>query len=344
VTLNLIWEAKRVFRWVWWLRDSRSPFWATQLARHGVRPSQRTQFPSGQILEILPAGLRLSKALHLDPLLGAFDALNMLAFHDTRLVEHSPWDIIEIDSARYYVFSVDSLVTLAEIYHCGSWEVHLPPGDQAVVIDVGMNVGIAAVFFATTLGCPVYGYEPFKETYERAIANISLNPQLAALIHPENVGVAGTNRTASGNFCTESSTVSGLFPVSCVAGRDLAVLNEPIVLRSAAELVDDVCAIHPKRQVIIKMDCEGSEYEIVDCLIASHRMDRVAAILVEWHRLAGRGQPVQLRDKLLAAGFVVYGTVHRARDTGYFVAFRRRSAMDGREHPTVDVADGLVPT
>ena len=57
--------------------------------------------------------------------------------------------------------------------------------DRYVVFDIGMNVGIASLFFAqrNDVEC-VYGFEPFPVTYQRALENISLNVKLMKKIVP----------------------------------------------------------------------------------------------------------------------------------------------------------------
>lgn len=48
--------------------------------------------------------------------------------------------------------------------------------DDYVVIDIGMNIGIASLFFAAKKEVvKVYGFEPFEDTYNQAIENFKRN-------------------------------------------------------------------------------------------------------------------------------------------------------------------------
>ncbi|MCR4656373.1 MAG: hypothetical protein K5770_09125 [Lachnospiraceae bacterium] len=49
-------------------------------------------------------------------------------------------------------------------------------GKETVLFDIGMNIGLASLFFASKgFIRRVYGFEPFKPTYERAMENLSIN-------------------------------------------------------------------------------------------------------------------------------------------------------------------------
>ena len=62
---------------------------------------------------------------------------------------------------------------------------------NSIVIDIGMNVGIASLFFATLPHVEkVYAFEPFKAPYLRAMDNFKLNPALSAKIQAYNFGLS----------------------------------------------------------------------------------------------------------------------------------------------------------
>ncbi len=49
-------------------------------------------------------------------------------------------------------------------------------GKDTVLFDIGMNIGLASLFFASKgFIRKVYGFEPIRPTYERALENLSLN-------------------------------------------------------------------------------------------------------------------------------------------------------------------------
>jgi hypothetical protein len=72
----------------------------------------------------------------------------------------------------------------------------------------------------------------------------------------------------------------------------------------------------------MKIDCEGSEYEILDELIASRQLARVGAFLIEWHFRPGKPLPGELADRLADHGFVVHlpGPLPPQADAGMMYA------------------------
>jgi hypothetical protein len=58
---------------------------------------------------------------------------------------------------------------------------------DAVAIDIGMNVGFVSLSLARNKHIKyIYSYEPFKQTYDRAIYNFNLNPKLSTKIKHYN--------------------------------------------------------------------------------------------------------------------------------------------------------------
>ena len=68
-------------------------------------------------------------------------------------------------------------------------------GDQ-IVIDVGMNVGIASLYFAQNESVKeVYSFEPFHQTFIRAMENINLNcDEIREKIHPFEFGLSNSDK------------------------------------------------------------------------------------------------------------------------------------------------------
>ena len=88
-----------------------------------------------------------------------------------------------------YARSRDDLTFIGEIFYENAYNFRI--GRDACVIDIGMNIGLATLMFASKPEVrEVHSFEPFTSTYERATANIALNPQLAAKVLALNHGLA----------------------------------------------------------------------------------------------------------------------------------------------------------
>lgn len=193
---------------------------------------------------------------------------------------------------------------------------------ETCCIDVGMNVGLASLAFAKMPNvCSVHAFEPFPSTYERALANIALNPELAKKITTHNVGLAARDETLTVmvNGGTEISGSMSLFNRSggeavLLAIRDAAAVLGPIITSARAQ----------GQQVIAKIDCEGSEFDIFQSLAAADLFRYIDALAVEWHRVFPGRDQAELTRPLLDAGFVVLD-ISPDEGNGFFYAMRTPS-------------------
>jgi len=187
----------------------------------------------------------------------------------------------------------------------------LPPG--AVVIDVGANIGMFAVYAAVAAGASrVVAYEPFPESFALLQRNAEGN-RLSA-ITPRRRAVAGTAGTRAlflaGRHGTNSLFGDGgeAVQVDCLTLADVL----------AGEAIE--------RCHFLKLDCEGAEYEILLAASADvlARIDRIA---LEYHDAKTSHTHGELRVWLEQHGFAVRTRDHVSSRSGYLFARRNH-----REH------------
>ena len=82
--------------------------------------------------------------------------------------------------------------TIMEVYGLNEYSIpQLYLFDDFVVFDIGMNRAYAALNFAKYKNCShVYGFEIDKNTYDIALDNINLNPDIKNKIIPFNLGLS----------------------------------------------------------------------------------------------------------------------------------------------------------
>jgi FkbM family methyltransferase len=203
-------------------------------------------------------------------------------------------------SARVNLASIDFQVLTEVLLHR---EYDFTAPRAACVIDVGMNVGVASLSFARQ-ACvtEVHAFEPFRVTYERGLKNFALNPELAAKIHPHNIGL-GSEDADHVVLYNEEGTIGGSVlglakgSETTIRIRDAAAQFRPIVEKARAD----------GAMLIVKLDCEGSEFAIFESLAAGNLLDAPDAYLIEWHKWwNGRSTQAALVEPLLARGFVVF--------------------------------------
>jgi FkbM family methyltransferase len=187
-----------------------------------------------------------------------------------------------VDGIRFRIDHNGSLFILDEIFAERLYDLRV--NEDLVAVDVGMNVGVASLFFASMPNVKaVYGYEPLPETLGQARTNFSLNPQLGSKITPVLSGISNYRGKIS-----VPATVSG----SAVFSTDASFIEAhgmnsdktvEVDIVHIQEVFDEVSKNHPGLRILLKLDCEGEEYKIMDYLSEQGLMQRVSVVALEWH-------------------------------------------------------------
>ncbi len=224
--------------------------------------------------------------------------------------------VLRVQGVSFHARCVDDLNFINEIFFESAYNFVCPR--DCCVIDIGMNIALASLLFATRDGVQeIHAFEPFPETFGRALANIALNPALAAKITPYNHGISDRDedsiftvfdRGDSGEMATRS--VEGGRPVRLIT-RDAATALRPIIAAARAK----------GRDVVMKVDCEGAEFAIFKSLDEAGLLGEVTAFMVEWHRVFEGRTQAELIGPLKRAGFVAFDLT-RETGNGFFYAAR----------------------
>lgn len=187
------------------------------------------------------------------------------------------------DGLRFAVRHSSDECVLQEVFLHNCYSFYA--GEESFILfDIGMNVGLASLYF---LHYPqtehVYAFEPFRETYEQALANFSLNDEtLQNRITAYNFALsdyAGTETFSYvGDFTGGMRIANGATHVE--AGTENAATIE---IKDAAEILRPLLAKHSDRKIIMKIDCEGSEYKIFQSMEKAGILDHVQVFLMETH-------------------------------------------------------------
>ena len=204
---------------------------------------------------------------------------------------------------RFVVDDLCSLLTAREIF--GEKVYGFEYGKSAVVLDIGMNVGLASLYFASVPTIrKVYGYEPFSYTFQKALSNIGLNPSLMGKIVANNTGVAGSQRTEDVSFNHQDHTSMGIHGVVEEHGVNLELTKiVRIQLEDISQVISRTRNEHPGTDIIVKMDCEGSEYEIVEKMKKDVLLRDVTHFQIEWHIFSAADDPSNIISALRESGF-----------------------------------------
>ena len=179
------------------------------------------------------------------------------------------------------------LVHIEEFFSDDEWSMVNFSGRH--VIDIGGNAGDTALYFAKK-GAKVISFEPVKHLHELAICNVKLNKELMDNITLVNKGVGGKN----GTLTFKSNSVQGY------VDEDSSNIYEDsynMEIISMQTLLNDY-NFNPD---ILKMDCEGCEFEIIQ----NNDLTIFNEIVFEHHSKIAKKDYKNLIDILTKQGFKI---------------------------------------
>jgi len=150
-----------------------------------------------------------------------------------------------------------------------------------VVVDVGAFVGDSAIYFALRGAKKVIAIEPHPKAFEEMLENIKLN-NLEDKIVPINVGIA----SKPGRLCVSDSDAGSSIEMyykqgNCEDGVPAMTLDE-IMYKYIGE----------NDEIVLKMDCEGCEYDII--MNDYENVRKFKEVVFEYHEKSGKSIKVML--------------------------------------------------
>ena len=205
-----------------------------------------------------------------------------------------------IENLSFELTTWEDIFVVMEIFDSGVYAIAHPA--RCIVIDVGANIGISSLFFASKPWVEhVFSFEPFKHTAGIARFNFDLNPEFATRSPCLITALAPNTRR-----WPFSIRLSGK-PTSVVMGspKIFQETSNPGLSRSSSAMRPSAFSKSstqvPALPLIVKMDCEGAEWEILPKLKESGVLNRVTHLLLEWHFET----PEPIERILLDSGFSV---------------------------------------
>lgn len=200
---------------------------------------------------------------------------------------------------------------LNEILGSGVYNFHT--NSRVSVIDIGMNVGHASIFFASNdLVDKVYSFEPVEMTYKYAIDNIDLNPTLRDKIVPFNFGLSKGN--SSSIFRIDTGDLGRSGKVGNLNFKEASTEIE-VFLKDCIEVLDPIIE-NSNQEFVVKIDCEGGEIDIIPELLKLKKLPIL--IMMEWHLDYNH----KMREFLLDKDYLILEQCSEM-STGLIYAYRR---------------------
>jgi FkbM family methyltransferase len=139
--------------------------------------------------------------------------------------------------------------TIVEVFDCGVYESLNVKGK--VVVDIGAYIGDSAIYFALRGAKRVVAIEPHPEAFREITENIRLS-NLEGIIIPVNASLA----SRPGEICIKNVDVK----------KTAVIYHKPGgcgTLVPAITLADVIEGYAINHSAILKMDCEGCEYDVI---------------------------------------------------------------------------------
>lgn len=224
--------------------------------------------------------------------------------------------------------SVDEFNNLLEIYRNKTYQYYINNGRQDIVLDVGMNVGGSIFYFlADNKVDKIYGYEPFPETYGKAWENLKRN-DFPSKVETFSIGWGDANRECiikyNRDMTCGQSTLENVNQEVVEQYESWGLISEKqttevtVEIRRASEILKPIVKEYAStHNIVLKMDCEGSEYEIIRELEEADILKAIKMIMVEWHY---KGNEELLT--MLKRGEFSYWCMDKGSDMGLIYAMR----------------------
>jgi len=165
-----------------------------------------------------------------------------------------------------------------------------PTDSNTVVVDIGANIGLFSSYAAFSGAQKVYAFEPNREAYHCMLENIRGN-NLQKVIVPYNYAVT----SKSNEVVTIPKAAS---PQNRIAYENANIDRDEYELVNTISLNDIVSKESISCVHLLKMDCEGSEYDIIAGTSKS-TFSKISRIIVEYHH----GKAGEMVENLQQHGF-----------------------------------------
>ena len=222
-------------------------------------------------------------------------------FSDFRIESHEEGFLVYFFNLKVYVESVEEFYILSEVFI--EKDYNFITSEKVVIVDIGTNIGIASLFFSGMENVEkIYSFEPVLQTYNQAKLNFENNPISKKIAVFSNFGLGKNNREETFIFDKKvkgNTGVRGKLSNSYANNADVELAQ--VIIKNASEEFNTIINQNPNKKIVVKMDCEGAEYEIFESL-SNEMLQSVSMFMIEWH---DKGSDV-IVQKLLENNFNIF--------------------------------------
>jgi len=199
------------------------------------------------------------------------------------------------------------LMTLTNVWMINEYDIEdFEINVNDTVIDIGAHIGLFSLLVSQRCKTgKILSFEPVRENFDLLVSNLKLNHIENVL--PFNMAVS-KNLDKLNLFLNDDQSAHSIFPKS----------SESISVESTS-----LQKIFEENKIssckLLKLDCEGAEYEIIDSL-PSEYLNKIQNIVMEYHSADTKPELVKnLIQKIKNAGFKIKTRPHHD-DMGFLIA------------------------
>ncbi len=141
--------------------------------------------------------------------------------------------------------------------------------DNDIILDIGGHIGLFSLYVSQKCNKgKIFCFEPVTTNYEILLENIKSNK--LSNIFPHNLAVARTTNHVVLNINKDES------------GHSMFRIGEKSIKVKSISLKDFIIKNKIDKCDLIKLDCEGAEYEIIDS-IPNDYLSKIDKFIIEYH-------------------------------------------------------------
>ncbi len=148
-----------------------------------------------------------------------------------------------------------------------------------IVIDIGASTADSSVYFAMKGAKKVYGVEPMKESFDIATYNVNIN-SLESKVHLINAALSNKTGKVELTVSSQNPNANSLNPTETV--KTSGIIYDSIRVVETISLREIYSQFNLTRIDLLKMDCEGCEYEVLQN-IEQEILSSIDNIVLEFH-------------------------------------------------------------
>ena len=189
---------------------------------------------------------------------------------------------LKINELTIKVETLEELFIVNEVFLENMYKIESK--SEYIFFDIGMNVGITSLYLSQFDHIKkIYAFEPLKPTFDCAKINIMLNKKYISKIEAFNFGLSKSDQIVDVAFNPLSKGNVGIKNngIELLATKH----RERIELKEAGKLLQGIIDNHPSGNFLVKLDCEGSEYDIIENLVNSAMLPLFNIFMIEWHKM-----------------------------------------------------------